>query len=91
MLAIQLAECQSALMRLREQLIGEFVCRSSAEVSLQVPELVAVSTDAASVLSPYNQALELVRQGVSMPDIAQRCGLSRPEIELLVVVYRRMG
>ena len=57
----------------------------------RVPELVEVESRTTKGLSPYQQALELVRQGLPIPDIARRCGISRSEIELLVVVYRRMG
>ena len=39
--------------------------------------------------SPYNQAIELVRQGVLAAEVARRCGLTRAEAELIVSLYRR--
>jgi len=38
--------------------------------------------------SPYNQAIELIRQGASAADVAQRCGISRSEAELILSLYR---
>ena len=39
--------------------------------------------------SPYNQAIELVRQGVLAAEVARRGGLTRAEAELIVSLYRR--
>lgn len=38
--------------------------------------------------SPYNQAIELIRQGVAAADVAHRCGISRSEAELILSLYR---
>jgi hypothetical protein len=38
--------------------------------------------------SPYNQAIELIRQGASAVDVAERCGISRSEAELILSLYR---
>jgi hypothetical protein len=38
--------------------------------------------------SPYNQAIELIRQGVAAVDVAERCGISRSEAELILSLYR---
>lgn len=38
--------------------------------------------------TPYNQAIELVKQGLSANDVAERCGISRSEAELIVSLYR---
>jgi hypothetical protein len=41
-----------------------------------------------SAPSPYNQAIELIRQGMSTADVAVRCGISRSEAELILSLYR---
>ncbi|TIC84741.1 DUF2802 domain-containing protein [Crenobacter intestini] len=38
--------------------------------------------------SPYNQAIELARHGLSAGEVAERCGISRSEAELIVSLYR---
>lgn len=38
--------------------------------------------------TPYNQAIELIRQGMGAADVAQRCGISRSEAELILSLYR---
>lgn len=39
-------------------------------------------------LSPYNQAIELIKQGISASEVAAQCGISRSEAELIVSLYR---
>ena len=39
--------------------------------------------------TPYNQAIEFAKQGVLAGEIAQQCGISRSEAELIVSLYRR--
>jgi len=38
--------------------------------------------------SPYNQAIELFKRGFSTADVAERCGISRSEAELILSLYR---
>lgn len=38
--------------------------------------------------SPYKQAIELIRQGLGAADVAERCGISRSEAELILSLYR---
>ncbi|GGY29655.1 DUF2802 domain-containing protein [Paludibacterium paludis] len=38
--------------------------------------------------TPYNQAIELIRQGCSASEVASRCGISRGEAELIISLYR---
>lgn len=38
--------------------------------------------------TPYQQAIELVRQGLAASEVAVRCGISRSEAELIVSLYR---
>lgn len=38
--------------------------------------------------SPYNQAIELFKRGFSTVDVAERCGISRSEAELILSLYR---
>jgi type II secretory pathway pseudopilin PulG len=47
---------------------------------------------AASVkpVSPYNQAIEMAREGRSAAEVAGGCGISRGEAELIVALYRKL-
>ena len=38
--------------------------------------------------SPYNQAIELFKRGFAAGDVAERCGISRSEAELILSLYR---
>lgn len=38
--------------------------------------------------SPYNQAIELFKRGFSAAEVAERCGISRSEAELILSLYR---
>lgn len=38
--------------------------------------------------SPYNQAIELFKRGFSTVEVAERCGISRSEAELILSLYR---
>ena len=48
------------------------------------------SASAAAGVSPYNQAIQMARQGLSAADVASTCGISRGEAELIVALYRRL-
>lgn len=39
--------------------------------------------------TPYRRAIELARSGVPAAEVAQACGISRSEAELIVALYRR--
>lgn len=39
--------------------------------------------------SPYNQAIELIKEGVDAAEVATRCGISRSEAELIFSLYRK--
>lgn len=39
--------------------------------------------------TPYRRAIELARSGVAAAEVAQACGISRSEAELIVALYRR--
>ncbi|RMD02219.1 DUF2802 domain-containing protein [Aquitalea palustris] len=41
-----------------------------------------------AVLSPYNQAIEMIKQGMPASEVAMQCGISRSEAELIVSLYR---
>jgi cytoskeletal protein RodZ len=66
---------------------------------LEKLEQVATTNHASSALTPtgaavpgttpYNQAIELARQGMPAAEVATRCGISRSEAELIVALYRR--
>ena len=40
-------------------------------------------------LSPYAQATQLARQGMSASELCERCGISRGEAELIVALNQR--
>lgn len=70
---------------------------SSLQMDLhQLSQQVAQSSSGVATFSvqdtssgtPYNQAIELVRQGLTASDVASRCGISRSEAELIVSLYR---
>lgn len=39
-------------------------------------------------LSPYNQAIEMIKQGIAASEVALQCGISRSEAELIISLYR---
>lgn len=41
-----------------------------------------------SITSPYNRAIELIRQGLNATEVASRCDISRSEAELIYSLYR---
>jgi len=41
-----------------------------------------------AVLSPYNQAIEMIKQGIPASEVATQCGISRSEAELIISLYR---
>lgn len=43
-----------------------------------------------SAVSPYNQAIQMARQGLSASEVSSRCGISRGEAELIVALYRKL-
>jgi hypothetical protein len=40
--------------------------------------------------SPYNQAIQMARQGLNASEVASGCGISRGEAELIVALYRKL-
>jgi len=40
-------------------------------------------------VSPYNQAIQMVKQGCEAGEVALGCGISRGEAELFIALYRR--
>jgi hypothetical protein len=44
----------------------------------------------AALVSPYNLAIQMARQGASANDVATGCGISRGEAELIVALYRKL-
>ncbi len=41
------------------------------------------------VVSPYNQALHMAKQGYGVGEVASQCGISRGEAELIIALYRK--
>lgn len=65
-----------------------------AELRKQVTRLQAdldkVKSASPPAASPYNQAIQMARQGLSASEVASGCGISRGEAELIVVLYRKL-
>lgn len=61
-----------------------------AQQQLQTPRVLRNGQPAAAAegASPYNQAIELFKRGFSPADVAERCGISRSEAELILSLYR---
>jgi hypothetical protein len=53
-------------------------------------ELETVKSQAPRAVSPYNQAIQMARQGMSASEVASSCGISRGEAELIVALYRKL-
>lgn len=41
-------------------------------------------------ISPYNLAIQMARQGAGAGEVANGCGISRGEAELIVALYRKL-
>ncbi|MCG9084221.1 DUF2802 domain-containing protein [Laribacter hongkongensis] len=54
-------------------------------------ELVMAFPAVNDVASPYRQALVMLQRGEAISGVAQQCGLSRSEVELLRTICQRMG
>jgi hypothetical protein len=68
--------------------------REVAELRKQVARLQSevdkLRTAPSGSVSPYNLAIQMVRQGASANDVASGCGISRGEAELIVALYRKL-
>ena len=53
-------------------------------------ELDRLKSATPSPISPYNQAIQMARQGLSASEVSSRCGISRGEAELIVALYRKL-
>jgi hypothetical protein len=61
--------------------------RQVARLESEVEKLKAASV---AGVSPYNQAIQMARQGLSANEVASTCGISRGEAELIVALYRKL-
>jgi hypothetical protein len=61
--------------------------RQIARLETDMEKLRATGAPASS---PYNQAIQMARQGASAHDVASSCGISRGEAELIVALYRKL-
>ncbi len=81
------ADLQAELLELRK-----FSISLEPPLHDDILEMIAITSGSVPpVVSPYQQALRMVRQGVPVSNIASQCGISRSEAELLRAVFRRMG
>ncbi|WP_041825722.1 DUF2802 domain-containing protein [Laribacter hongkongensis] len=56
----------------------------------EAPELVMTFPAVNDVASPYRQALGMLQRGEAISGVAQQCGISRSEVELLRTICQRM-
>jgi len=61
--------------------------RQVARLETEVEKLKAANV---AGISPYNQAIQMARQGLSANEVASTCGISRGEAELIVALYRKL-
>jgi hypothetical protein len=61
--------------------------RQLGQVQSDLDKLKAVGVKPAS---PYNQAIEMAREGRSAAEVASGCRISRGEAELIVALYRKL-
>ena len=66
--------------------IGE-LRKQVARLHGEIERLKSATSPAAS---PYNQAIQMARQGLSASEVASGCGISRGEAELIVALYRKL-
>lgn len=72
---------ESEIEQLREQLLN---------FKEQLDQLKAVPPQQTNTpsSSPYSQAIQLARQGADVSEVAENCGISRGEAELIVAMHR---
>jgi hypothetical protein len=61
-----------------------------SQVARLQSELERLKSATPSAISPYNQAIQMARQGLSASEVSSRCGISRGEAELIVALYRKL-
>jgi hypothetical protein len=73
---------------------GEQLTREIADLRGQVArlqgEIDRLRAVPATSVSPYNQAIQMARQGASASEVASGCRISRGEAELIVALYRKL-
>lgn len=60
------------------------------QVSRLQSEVDRIKSATPPAVSPYNQAIQMARQGLSASEVASGCGISRGEAELIVALYRKL-
>ena len=66
------------------------VAELRSQVTRLQGELDRLKSATPSAVSPYNQAIQMARQGLSASEVSSRCGISRGEAELIVALYRKL-
>lgn len=66
--------------------IGE-LRKQLSQLQAEMDKLKSTST---KPVSPYNQAIQMAREGRGAAEVASGCGISRGEAELIVALYRKL-
>jgi hypothetical protein len=66
--------------------IGE-LRKQLSQLQVEMDKLKSTST---KPVSPYNQAIQMAREGRGAAEVASGCGISRGEAELIVALYRKL-
>ena len=61
-----------------------------SQVARLQAELERLKSATPPAASPYNQAIQMARQGLSASEVSSGCGISRGEAELIVALYRKL-
>jgi Protein of unknown function (DUF2802) len=70
--------------------LGQELGELRRQVAHLQADLEKLRSPAPPAVSPYNQAIQMAREGLSASEVASGCGISRGEAELIVALYRKL-
>ena len=70
--------------------LGQELVELRRQVAHLQADLEKLKSPGPPAVSPYNQAIQMARQGLSASEVASGCGISRGEAELIVALYRKL-
>ena len=86
--ASHLDSLQAQISQLQRELSRTLSRLEKLEQRASAPARPTPSAEPVAGNGSYNQARQLVRMGLSAVEVAERCGISRSEAELIVSLYR---